>query len=226
MRIHRPIDVLLVLALVLVPAAAFAAEAPAAAAPAVEPAAPAAAPAAPANEAAAPAAPAVEAAAPTTAPAAPVTEAVAPVTEAVAPVTEAVTPAAEAVAPSVAPVAPAAALVAQPASAPVKPALVYYEKAKIVIDGEAQANGSLEMVFAPQGGESKTFMVTVLNKASKKDVARDIHKELSLLAGSAYKVKLDNEKVRISKANKQTPNCSISFDKIALAGVSLRVEKD
>jgi len=38
------------------------------------------------------------------------------------------------------------------------------------------------MTFTPQGGERQSFSVSVLVKAKKKDVARDIHKkELSIL---------------------------------------------
>jgi len=106
------------------------------------------------------------------------------------------------------------------------PALVYYEKAKVVADGEAQANGMLEMTFTPQNGATKNFTVTVLAKATKKDVARDIHKELSIAAGTAYKVELDNDKVKISKVKKESPNFSVTIGKVELAGVSVLVGKD
>jgi hypothetical protein len=106
------------------------------------------------------------------------------------------------------------------------PALVYYEKAKVVADGEAQANGMLTMTFTPQNGATKNFTVTVLAKATKKDVARDIHKELSIAAGTAYKVELDNDKVKISKVKKESPNFSVTIGKVELAGVSVLVGKD
>ena len=122
---------------------------------------------------------------------------------------------------------PAPAPTAAAAPAPVKPASVYYEKARVVVDGEAEANGSLAMTFTPQGGEGRTFTVNVLVKAKKKDVARDIHKELSILAGSAYKIKLDNEKIHISKVDKKTtPTFALSVDKLEVGGISVRVEKD
>lgn len=106
------------------------------------------------------------------------------------------------------------------------PALVYYEKAKVVVDGEAQANGRLQMTFTPQNGATKSFTVTVLAKATKKDVARDIHKELSIAAGTTYNVKLDDDKVEISKVKKESPNFSVAIGKIELAGVSVMVGKD
>jgi hypothetical protein len=106
------------------------------------------------------------------------------------------------------------------------PALVYYEKAKVVVNGEAQANGRLEMTFAPQNGATKNFTVTVLAKATKKDVARDIHKELSIAAGAAYQVKLDDENVKISKVKKESPNFSVTIGKVELAGISVLVGKD
>jgi len=131
------------------------------------------------------------------------------------------------------PAAPAQAAPSEPAPAaapvptPVKPPLVYYEKARVVVDGQAEANGSLAMTFTPQGGQRQTFTVNVLLETKKKDVARDIHKELSIVAGSAYKVKVDNEKINISKTDKKTtPNFALSVDKLEVGGVSVRVEKD
>jgi hypothetical protein len=106
------------------------------------------------------------------------------------------------------------------------PALVYYESAKVVVNGEAQANGTLEMTFTPQNGATKSFKVTVLAKATKKDIARDIHKELSIAAGTVYNVKLDNENVKISKVKKESPNFSVAIGKVELAGVSIMVGKD
>ena len=111
--------------------------------------------------------------------------------------------------------------------APVQPSLVYYEKARVVVDGQAEAHGSLAMTFTPLGGNGKSFTVNVLLKAKKKDVARDIHKELSIAAGSAYKVKLDGDTIHISKTDKKTtPNFAMGVDKLAVSGVSVRVEKD
>ena len=116
---------------------------------------------------------------------------------------------------------------APPAPAPAQPPAVYYEKAIVVIDGEAEANGSLGLVFTPLGGVGKTVTVNVMAKAKKKDVARDIHKELSIAAGSAYKVKLENDKVSLSKADKKkSPNFALSMTKLDVGGMSVRVAKD
>jgi hypothetical protein len=116
---------------------------------------------------------------------------------------------------------------APPASEPVKPPTVYYEKARVVVDGQAEANGSLSLTFSSQGAEGKAIHVNVLAKASKKDVARDIQKELSIAAGTAYKVKLDKDTIHISKADKKTtPNFGVSVDKLEVGGVSVRVAKD
>lgn len=123
--------------------------------------------------------------------------------------------------------APPAAVPTPAAPAPVKAPLVYYEKARVVVDGQAQANGSLTMTFTPKGGEGKAFTVSVLLKANKKDVARDIHKDLSIAGGSAYKVKLDNEKIHISKVDKKTaPSFAVTVEKLEVGGISVRVEKD
>ena len=112
-------------------------------------------------------------------------------------------------------------------SGPRRPPLVYYEQARVVVDGQAVASGSLAMTFTPQGGQRQSITVNVLLETKKKDVARDIHKELSIVAGPAYKVKVDNEKIRISKVDrKQTPNFALSVDRLEVGGVSVRVEKD
>jgi hypothetical protein len=133
-------------------------------------------------------------------------------------------PAPAAVAPAAAPAAAAAAPAAAPVAA--KPPLVYYEKAVVVTDGKAEANGSLQMEFLPLKGELKTFTVNLLAKTKKADIARDIHKELTIAAGEAYKVKLDGEKVKIERADKKTsPTFSLTVSRLAVPGLSLRVEK-
>jgi len=123
---------------------------------------------------------------------------------------------------------PAAAPETAPATAPAAAASsvphAYMEKLTVVVDGKAKANGSLKLEFLPIGGEPRVIDVNVLAKTKAKDIARDIHKELSLVAGGAYKVKLSGDEIRISKKDKSAPHISVTVTELALPGVSVHVE--
>jgi len=132
-----------------------------------------------------------------------------------------------AAAPAAAPAAPAAAPAAAPvAAAPAAPTMphAYLEKLAVVVDGKAKANGSVQLEFLAIGGEPKVVEVRVLAKTGKKDIARDIAKELTLAAGGAYKVKQSGDEVRISKKDKKAPNVSVNVLALALPGVSVSVK--
>ena len=116
-----------------------------------------------------------------------------------------------------------AAPVAAAAPAPTMPH-AYLEKLAVVVDGKAKANGSVKLEFLPIGGEPKVVEVRVLAKTGRKDIARDIAKELTLVAGGAYKVKQSGEEVRISKKDKKAPNISVNVLALALPGVSVFVK--
>jgi len=137
---------------------------------------------------------------------------------------------ANAQAPDTAPSAPAtaatasAAPAAKPASIESEAPRVYLEEAIVVVDGKAEFNGSIAFEFTPLGGTSKTFDVTVLAKSGKKDIAKDIHKELTIAAGGTYKVKLSGAEVRVSK-NKGAQNFAIVIKKLNASGVSVLVKK-
>jgi hypothetical protein len=215
------------LVLVLIAAAALAQEAaptpaPAEPAPQATPAPPPAEPAAQATPAAPPpVAPAPAAAAPAAAAAAPAAAAAAaPAAAAAAPAAQAA-PAAAAPAAAAPPQAPAPV----PTAAEVTVPRVYYEKAKVVIDGKAEYNGALELEWKPLNGQAKLVQVNVLAKSKSKDIARDIHKELVLAAGNSYKVKLNGERIELAKTNKKLPNFAITITKLQVSGVSVRVEK-
>jgi hypothetical protein len=123
--------------------------------------------------------------------------------------------------PAAAPVAAAPVAAAAPASTMPH---AYLEKLAVVVDGKAKANGSVKLEFLPIGGEPKVVEVRVLAKTGKKDIARDIAKELTLVAGGAYKVKQSGEEVRISKKDKKAPNVSVNVMALALPGVSVFVK--
>jgi hypothetical protein len=203
--------------LVLIASAALAQEpaptpAPAAPAPQATPAPP---PAEPAAQAA-PAAPP---------PAAPAPAAAAPAAAAAAPAAAAAAPAAQA-APAPAAAAPPQAPAPVPTAAEVTVPRVYYEKAKVIVDGKAEYNGTLELEWKPQNGQAKLIQVNVLAKSKSKDIARDIHKEFVLAAGNSYKVKLNGERIELAKTNKKVPYFAITITKLQVSGVGVRVEKN
>ena len=101
----------------------------------------------------------------------------------------------------------------------------YLEKAIIVVDGKAEYNGSVQFEFTPLGAAGTTFVLTVLAKSGKKDIANDIIKELLIAAGSLYKVKLSGAEVRVSKASKAAKNFSIVIRKLNVSGVSVLAKK-
>jgi len=124
-----------------------------------------------------------------------------------------------AAAPAPAPVAAAAAA----ATASTVPH-AYMDKLTVVVDGKAKANGSLQLEFLPIGGEAKVVTVNVLAKTKDKEIAQDIHKELSLVAGGAYKLKLSGADVKISKKDKKAPSVSVVVTSLALPGVSVSIK--
>jgi len=115
-------------------------------------------------------------------------------------------------------------------TAPAKPAevktpAVLYEKAKLEVDGEAEANGSINLLFVPEGGKAMPFSVAVLKESKKEDIAKAIHTPLTLAAGDHYKVTVSGKEIKIEKAKKEFPKFSVTVEKVALPGVTVLVKK-
>jgi hypothetical protein len=100
----------------------------------------------------------------------------------------------------------------------------YVESATVTVDGKADVNGTIQMEFMPLGTPGKVVQVNVLAKTGRKDIAKDLHKELVIAAGSLYKVKLSGDRITITKA-KGAQNFSILLEKLDLSGVSILVKK-
>jgi hypothetical protein len=124
-------------------------------------------------------------------------------------------------APQAAPAEPAAPAAPQQATAP----RIFQPSWEIVVDGKAEANGVLELVFQPHGGEAKLLKVNVVAKAKKDQIAKDLAKELTFAAGSAYKIKANGNKVSVKAPNKKSPPCYLGIETQAVNGVSVRVGK-
>ncbi len=135
------------------------------------------------------------------------------------------TGAASTAAPAVAPAsAPAPAPAAAPAPARSEAPRVYAESASLVVSGKADYNGTIQIEFAPLGAPAKLVQVNVLAKTGRKDIAKDLHKELVIAGGSLYKVKLSGDTITITKA-KGAQNFSVLLEKLDLSGVGVLVKK-
>jgi hypothetical protein len=127
-----------------------------------------------------------------------------------------------------APAALAAPVSAAPAAAPAparsEAPRTYTESASLVVSGKAELNGTIQIEFTPLGAPGKLLQVNVLAKTGRKDIAKDLHKELVIAAGSLYKVKLSGDTITITKA-KGAQNFSVLLEKLDLSGVSVLVKK-
>ncbi len=111
------------------------------------------------------------------------------------------------------PPAPAAPAAAAPAPAPpappppkavplAGPAVALVNEVKIVVDDKAKSDGEVRFLFTPEGGEGKEIRVVVQKGMRKKDVCRDIAKEIAVALGDKYKVdQYDDDKVKVVGKN-------------------------
>ena len=120
---------------------------------------------------------------------------------------------------------PAESQPAQPAPQEAPAPRIYQPEWEIVVDGKAEANGVLELVYQPLGGEATLVKVNVLAKAKKKEIAGDLAKELAFATGTSCKVKANDNKVKVKVANKKSPAIHLSIETQAVNGVSVRIGK-
>jgi len=103
---------------------------------------------------------------------------------------------------------------------------VYRDAYKITVTGKPDANGTFSMVFTPHGEDGTEFTVNVVKGMGAKKIAADIAKELTLAAGSRYKVKLNGKKVVVKKSNKKEKPLAIEMSNQKLTGVSIMIGKN
>lgn len=101
---------------------------------------------------------------------------------------------------------------------------VYRSAWEIIIDGKAESNGVLSFVLEPNGGTATLVKINVLAKSKKKDIAKDLAKQLTFAFGATYKIKASGDKVKI-KANKKLPPFYLGIETQAVNGVSVRLKK-
>jgi hypothetical protein len=103
---------------------------------------------------------------------------------------------------------------------------VYRDSYKITITGKPDANGTFSIVFTPHGEDGTEFTVNVLKGTAAKKIAADVTKELTLAAGTRYKVKQNGNKVVVKKANKKQPPLAIEMSNQKITGVSIMIGKN
>jgi hypothetical protein len=127
--------------------------------------------------------------------------------------------------PSPAPAAaPAAA--AAPAPVPLAPAAAapMVESIKIIIDDKAKTDGEIRFNFTPAGGAPMAIRVTVAKKMDRKDVAKDLAKELTVALGADHKVdRYDPDKIKIS-AKKKDAKFQLTLASLTANGLSVRLK--
>ena len=103
---------------------------------------------------------------------------------------------------------------------------VYRDAYKIIVNGKPDANGTFSMVFTPHGEDGTEFTVNVVKGMGAKKIAADVAKELTLAAGTRYKVKQNGTKVVVKKANKKEKPLAIEMSNQKLTGVSIMIGKN
>jgi 3-oxoacyl-ACP reductase-like protein len=139
-------------------------------------------------------------------------------------------PAAEAPA-AAAVAAPAAAPAPAPAAAPAAPAgvqlpTVYMEAMRIQLDGKAKYTGNVKIEFQIRGQDARLVSVDVIPNTKADEIARDLYKQLSLMAGGDVKLKQSGDRITLEKANKSAPPFSIRIAYQSIIGVSFLIDQD
>ncbi len=129
----------------------------------------------------------------------------------------------EAAAEPAAAAAPAAVPVEEPEPPVAAIPINYRQKTLIKIDGKAQANGVVEFVVQPQGGDPVKVRVNVLAKSKPKAITEDVLKELDFAIDERYKVNRSGDQKIVVKTLKKNPPIAITVMTQSLSGVSVTV---
>ncbi len=101
---------------------------------------------------------------------------------------------------------------------------IYVEGMRVELAGKAGFTGNVTLEFKVQGQEAKVASVDVIPKMKADEIARDLYKQLTLAAGSGFKVKQRGEVITIEKANKKGPNFSLRVTNQSVLGVSFLID--
>jgi hypothetical protein len=101
---------------------------------------------------------------------------------------------------------------------------VYRNGYSITINGKkTQDIGTFTMAFKVSQEDPVTFTVNLTKGMKAKHIAQDLKKELSIAAGSRYKVKQNGIKVTVKKNGKKMPPLAVQIVEQKLTGVSLLI---
>jgi 3-oxoacyl-ACP reductase-like protein len=122
-------------------------------------------------------------------------------------------------APAPPPAAPAAAAPPTPAAPPAP----VVKEVKIVVDNKAKTDGEIRFNFIPSGGSAKEIRVTVAKGMGKKDICRDMAKELSVGVGPNYKVEhYDDDKVKVEAKGDATFSLTLAGQTVGGVSITLK----
>ncbi len=107
----------------------------------------------------------------------------------------------------------------------VKIPTVYRDACTITIKGKPDANGTFSMVFKPYGEDGTEFTVNMVKGMGTKKIAQDVAKELTLATGPRYKVKQNDNKIKVKKANKKSPPLAVEMSEQKFTGMSIMIAK-
>jgi hypothetical protein len=120
----------------------------------------------------------------------------------------------------------ACALAQGPAPAPVQLPTVYMEAMRIQLDGKAKYTGNVKIEFQIRGQDAKLVSVDVIPNTKSDEIARDLYKQLSLMAGGDVKLKQSSDRITLEKANKNAPPFSIRIAYQSIIGVSFLIDQN
>ena len=117
------------------------------------------------------------------------------------------------------PAAPPAATPA-PAAGPAAPLVA---KATITCDGKVKTDGTVSVLVTPEGGAAAEIRVTLQKGMERKDVCRDLGKELGVALGPSFKVQGEGDQVRVAGASK-SKKFSLVLGGQTATGVTLAIK--
>jgi hypothetical protein len=123
------------------------------------------------------------------------------------------------------------ALAQQPPPASAAPAgatlpVVYMEAMRIQLDGKAKYAGNVKVEFQIRGQDARLVSVDVIPNMKSDEIARDLYKQLSLVAGGDVKIKQSGDRITFEKANKKAPAFSLRIAYQSIIGVSFLIDQD
>ena len=104
--------------------------------------------------------------------------------------------------------------------------VVYMEAMRIQLDGKAKYTGNVKIEFQIRGQEARLVSVDVIPNTKSDEIARDLYKQLSLMAGGDVKLKQSGDRITLEKANKNAPPFSIRIAYQSIIGVSFLIDQD